>query len=364
MKFLRRIFGKEETKISTNENFWKWFLKYEQEFHKIVKDHTKIEKKFLNKICPKLDELREGYFVLTGMYSDQIAELIITPDGNIKNIVHVEDLIETAPKLDNWRFTALKPEMTDLDNFGINMSGYSFDLDNMFFYSNESKEYPDEINISVIHNQLDEKNKDTITNGAYIFLDNYLGELDFATQIDQINVISKEESGKELVAISKLKDFIKWRKKEFIEKYEGTRHNTENDQYSIFEVKANTGKPIIAVINTDILKWDKKASHPWIINIDIEYDGNENNGMPFPDKNEELNDIEEEIMKLLKDSEGYINIGRQTGNNYKTIFFACNDFRYPTKVLDDFTNKHGGKLFEFDIYKDKYWKFFNRFNQI
>ena len=38
---------------------------------------------------------------------------------------------------------------------------------------------------------------------------------------------------KELIPISKLKDFLTWREKEFIEKYEGTRHNTENDSYAL-----------------------------------------------------------------------------------------------------------------------------------
>ncbi len=33
--------------------------------------------------------------------------------------------------------------------------------------------------ISIIHTDMNNKNSSQITNGVYIFLDNYLGELDF-----------------------------------------------------------------------------------------------------------------------------------------------------------------------------------------
>jgi len=62
--------------------------------------------------------------------------------------------------------------------------------------------------------------------GIYIFLDNYLGELDFLNNIDNLKVINKKEAEKELVSIGKLKDFLIWRQKEFIEKYEGVWYNT------------------------------------------------------------------------------------------------------------------------------------------
>jgi hypothetical protein len=44
------------------------------------------------------------------------------------------------------KFTALKPE-TDIDSFGVKMYGYEFSNDQMHFYSNDLKEYPDEIYI-------------------------------------------------------------------------------------------------------------------------------------------------------------------------------------------------------------------------
>ena len=74
-----------------------------------------------------------------------------------------------------------------------------------------------------------EENKKQILNGTYIFLDNFLGEIDFLNNIDNLTTVSKKEAKKELVPIEKLKDFLTWRQKEFIEKYEGVRYDTEKE---------------------------------------------------------------------------------------------------------------------------------------
>ena len=99
-----------------------------------MKNHNDIEKDFFDKLSPKLSELKDGYFYLTGMYDENTAELVLTADGNTKNIVFVEELVEQALKINGWKFTALKPAM-DIENVSINMAGYKFDSENIFFYS-------------------------------------------------------------------------------------------------------------------------------------------------------------------------------------------------------------------------------------
>lgn len=362
MNLASKIFGKKkEEPIKTNDDFWYWFKNNERSFFKIVKQHSNIEKGFFNKLTPKLNELNKGYFFLTGMYNDKTAELIITPDGNIKIIVFVEELVNSAPKINGWRFTAMKPPL-DIKDVGIKMAGYEFNKEKLSFYSNEHSEYPDEIDITVAHVDLNDENKSAIINGTYIFLDNFLGEMNFVTIIDKLNVISKDEAEKDLIPISKLKEFIIWREKEFVEKYEGIRKNLENDSGSIIEATLKNGKKIIANINTDILKWDRKASHPWILTIEIKYNGEANNGMPDKPTVRKLDDFEKKLSNQLKDSDGYLNIGRQSGNNIREIYFACKDFRKPSKVAFGLQDKYKDtEKITYDIYKDKYWRSFERF---
>lgn len=363
MNIFKNIFGKKTESINTYEDFWSWFEKNEKNFFEVVKNHTNIEKGFLNKISPKLDELKEGFYYLSGMYNKDTAELILTADGNTKNIVFIEELVSNSPNLKRWKFTALKPA-TDIKDVSIKMAGYQFNSENISFYSNDFTDFPDEIDITVVHNDLNEKNRSEVGNGTYIFLDNYLGELDFLNNIDNLTIVGKQEVQKELVPIEKLKDFLTWRQKEFIEKYEGVRYDTENDEYTIIEAVLQSGNALIAVVNAELLNWDSTASHPWISILKLKYDGSMNNGMPNNDDYKKLGDIEEEIMQELKDSDGYLNIGRETAEGEREIYFACKDFRKPSKVFYKIQQNYSKNFeIEYDIFKDKYWQCFDRFKQ-
>ncbi len=361
MSFLKNIFGKKEEPIRNYEDFWNWFKSEEQNFYNVVKSGRNLERDFFNKLSPKLEELKDGYYFLTGMCDDNTAELVLTCEGIVKNIVFVEELVSNAPTLPNWKFTALKPSL-NIENVRIEMAGYKFGSENLSFYAIDHKQYLDEVDIVIVYDDYKDEDIITITNGTYIFLDNYLGELNSVTTIDILKVISKTEADKELIPIGKLKDYLIWREKEFVEKYDGFRYNTENDSYSSLEAKLKNGKPMIAVINSTLLEWDSKASHPWILSVEIKFNGKGNNGMPDDATYQLLNNFEDEIMLELKDFDGYLNVGRQTADNERIIYFACKDFRKPSKIIRELTKKYSDKLeLKYEIYKDKYWQSFERF---
>ncbi|MCB2379903.1 DUF695 domain-containing protein [Hymenobacter sp. BT635] len=361
MSFIRNIFSQKKNPVHPHQAFWTWFSKHERAFFETVKSGENIDENFFEALSPKLDEVKEGIFFLTGMHDDNTAELILTPDGTIKNIVFVEELVNAAPKLKDWKFIALKPA-SNIPDMSVEMSAYSFNKDTLFFYANDNSTYPDQIDVTIIHSDFNEDNREIITNGVYIFLDNYIGELASITMIDDITVVSKEEAQKELVPIEKLGSFLAWREKEFVEKYQETRRNTENDTYSALEAKLKSGNYLVAVVNTGLLEWDAKASHPWIASIELKYDGDNTSGMPNKKTYELLEKIEEDILENLKDYEGYLNIGRQTADNTREIYFACKDFRLPAKVLNDIQERFSDVFdIEYDIYKDKYWQSFERF---
>jgi hypothetical protein len=363
MSFFKNIFKVKDEPIKSYADFWTWFQSNEKDFFNVVKNRKDIEKGFFNKLSAKLEDLKEGYFYLTGMYDANTVELVLTADGSTKNIVFVEELVEAAPKIAGWKFTSLKPAL-DIKDVSIEMGGYKFNSDNLHFYANELPNYPDEIDITIVHADLTEENKKQILNGVYIFLDNYLGELDFLNNIDNLTAVGKSEAQNELVPIEKLKAFLTWRQKEFSEKYDGVRYNTENDTHSILEAELESGNKLIAVINTELLNWDSKASHPWIAVFTLKYDGSNNNGMPNDKDYKLLDTIEEEIMQELKDVDGFLSIGRQTAKSERDIYFACKDFRKPSKVFYAIQQKYSDIFeIEYDIYKDKYWQSFERFNK-
>ncbi len=370
MNFLKTIFNpdsyrdKKEQAISNYADFWKWFVKNEKTLHKVLKEReVDIEEHFLDKILGKIGEFQDGIFLLAGMAEEKVAEIIFSAEGNVKNIIFAEELVAAAPSIKGWMFSALKPQF-DAENAGIRMQNYEFNAKNIHFYSNDNPNYPDEIDITVIHDDYNEKDKNVIGNGTYIFLDHLLGELNFATIIDNVNIIGTENVEKELVPIIKLNDFLIWRQKEFIEKYEGTWGSTDEDGHSIFQAELENGHNLLMTINTEILEWDAKASHPWMLDLIIPYDGSEGNGMPHQTIYDLMNELEDELQVTLKPTEGYLNLGRQTGNNKRLVFWACKEFRKVSKVVKGIQERYADKLeIEYDIYKDKSWRYFDRFRK-
>ena len=361
MSFLDKILGRKDAPIQSYNDFWNWFSANEKGFFKTVQSGENIHQGFFERLAPKLDEIHEGIYFLTGMFDDQTAELVLTPDGAIRNVYAIEELVANAPKINGWKFTALKPA-SDINNVSITYQDFEFSKENLKFYPRIHEGYPDEIDLVIVYDHFVEAKKSNITNGVYIFLDNYLGELHSVTLIDNLLVAGPEQTSEELIPIEKLKDYLIWREKEFVEKYEGTRHNTENDSYANFEGKKQDGSIVLALINTTIIEWDKKASHPWVFIVAIPFDDCDNGGLPDEKTYKLLDEIEEEIIHNLPDSEGYLNIGRETANNKREIFFTCKDFRKPAKIADELIKKYSG-VFEisYEIYKDKYWQSFRHF---
>jgi hypothetical protein len=361
MNLLNNLFGKKDQPIRSYADFWAWFQVNQQAFYDVVKSGKNHEKDFFDKLSPKLNALKEGCFYLTGMCDAHTAELVLTPDGIIKNIAFVEELVASAPTIPNWKFTALKQAL-DIGNIRIDMGQYTFDRDSLSFYALEDSNLPDQVDIVVVHSGFKEADKSAIINGVYIFLDNFLGELNAITTIDNLTVISKSQAKKELIPIEKLKDYLIWREKEFVEKYDGFRYDTEQDKYASFQAELENGCPLIAIMNTTLLEWDSKMSHPWILRFIANYDGSASNGLPDKKTFEMLNQVEDELMDQLKDADGYLNIGRQTADNTREIYYACKEFRKPSKVLHELTKKYSEKLdVTFKLYKDKYWQSFQHF---
>lgn len=336
----------------TYQNFWDWFQENEKTFFNVVEQGNSIPELFFNKLASKLDIIKEGIWYLSGMYDIETAEIIFTADSDLKTIAFVEELVAAAPDIKRWRITALKPEM-DIDRYSIEMEGISFSNDTLFFYPNESTEYPDQIDITMVHKDYSDEKKNSIINGSYIFLDNYLGEITSATIIDNVCIESVDDAQKELIPIEKLKSYLIWREKEFIEKNDKVVPDVE-EAFSVYEGKMNDGSYYIGTLNSNLLAWQYKASHPWFVVIKLEFDSE--NGLPDDAMAEKLNYFEDNLLELLTSKNGNLYLGRETNNGRREIYFACRDFRNASKVLYQTQKKHLlTEDFTYEIYKDKYW---------
>lgn len=363
MSILKKLFGsKEEIIVNDVETFWQWFMQNEKRFYKVLKQHDDVQENFVNEIIPRLQNVNEQFYCLAGMYDDNTAELIVTPEGVVKDIVFAEELVAAAPQVDGWKFTALKPAEGN-EGADIQMEEYRFNTETLSFIQNSSEDYPDEIAITILHPDFKEENSDVIINGTYIFLDNFLGELNTVTLIDDIEFASTTDEN-EPIPIAKLPEYLNWRQKEFVEKYDGTRHSTEEDNYVVLEGNDENELTMVAVVDEDLLNWDAKPSHPWILSIEVKYDGANSFGMPGDEDSNLLNEFEDKLIEGLSCEAGYLNLGRETYNSVRTIYFACKEFRIVSKTVASIMQGYSGKFeMDYKIYKDKYWITLEKYRQ-
>ncbi len=367
MKLFKKLVMKQDVRKGIEmdpemvSEFWEWFVQHEGHFFQAVQAGD-VEDGFFKTLAPRLAALHPGIYFLTGLHGPK-AELVLTPDGNIKNIVFAEEFVAQAPVLPNWIFTALKPA-TSIENASIQVGEFVFTKDNLHFYANEQPTYPDEIDLSILYDDYDAGADEIITSGIYIFLDNYLGELQSITLIDSVTVISTGEAQEELVPITRLQDFLTWRKTEFVEEYDSNYTAEDNHVFSVYKGEIKGGYPLVAYINTPLLEWQNKPSRPYIIRISLSYTSKYTDGTPDEATLIALNMLEEALSEKLQDESTYLYVGQQTGDGVREIFFVSKEFRVCSKVIYEHLTSYTGSLgYSYDIYKDKYWQTFERYRK-
>jgi hypothetical protein len=350
--FGTKLFRKKPTLSPTN-SFWEWFTNNKDHFRRIFDNRQKAHK-FIDELVKRLEPIHPSLKALAGPYDDKQFELIITADGEIAQFTKVEELVASAPSFDDWIITAHKPAV-GLDKISTSIYGYDFSADTMQFHPKVEAEYPDEVNIILVHKDYSEQDQKEFQTGALIFLDNALGEINVATRIDSCEVKPLDPSF-ELIPLTKLEEYIIWREKEFIEKYEKVSITLPDEQpWNILEAEDKNGLPIIATISSQFKDWEYKAAFPWLFQIDISFKGNER-GFPDNSQMKQMQEIEDQVLELLKPT-GLIYLGHETNNHLRSIFSYASDYKPVSKIIHSFLSACKSEYeISFFVKKDKYWR--------
>ncbi|MDR1889204.1 MAG: DUF695 domain-containing protein [Zoogloeaceae bacterium] len=373
---------KEELALACRE-FWLYFRQHAPEFFAVINQNRRdapadVDEKFFQKIAPLLEKISDGFFFLAGKYDEHTAELILTAEGNLKIFALIETLVAAAPALENWKITALKPPI-DIENCCILMGDQRFDKDNISFYLEENPEYPEEINLVVIHADLDEDNRKEITLGCDVFLDNYLGERYFATAIDNLRIEDKAEATHEPLPVDKLQGYLLTQQTRFAANITDTDSmdadaiDPEHYRYSLLEIRRNDAphdddasagseKVIVALVNDTLLNLNAGALYPWIAVLILPYASHNESGMPDEKTQQLFERVEEDLLAELPPDSGCLYIIRETGDSERALYFACRDFREISQTCYYAQQKYA-EAFKLDceLYKDRYWRTFQRF---
>lgn len=146
-------------KINT---FWNWFQDNNQAIKSLINETPKNQKhitfwikKNLGYYCKEID-----FIIIFPKNNTAKTELIITANGNSEYFKQVVDLIDNAPQLRNWKFTAFL-QSTEKINKIINGLDQPYIIQELTIKTNEAKFLPIDYNLKT--NKI----------GTMIFLKNY-----------------------------------------------------------------------------------------------------------------------------------------------------------------------------------------------
>jgi hypothetical protein len=335
--------------------FWEWFAAHEYQVHGPGNQSRKIEA-FLTELIPQLKKFNPWLKALVGPCGAHRFELVITSDADIALFPKAEELIDAAPTLSGWIFTALKPAL-GLDKIRIEMYGCEFSDAVMQFYPVEDPKFPDKIRIVFVHRDYDRRREDDFRTGAFVLVENGIGELAAATKIDEYQVRGLPEPKEkiELIPLGKLEEYLNWREKEFVEKYVHVGNEHPPHQWGVVEGKTPEGQVIFAAVNRGYRHWEYKPAYPWLGQLEIRYRG-DLRGLPVPAQFRELEDIEKEVLALLPPGQ-IIHVGHSTFCHCRTVYLFTSDYRLiANPVMDYVEGKKTSFQLEFFIRKDKYWE--------
>jgi len=188
-----------------------------------------------------------------------------------------------------------------------------------------------------------------------IYLENGLGEVNTATKIDHYETGPlPAEEGVEVIPLSKLADYLNWREKEFVEKYE-VLPDERPDMFHILEAEDNDGKTILVTVNMDCKYWDMKPAFSWLLQVNINFTGDAN-GFPLEEQLKELQVLEEEMLQLLPEDKT-IFAGNKTYDNCRNIYFYVHEYKITSELLNRYVEtKETPFEILFFIRRDKYWQ--------
>ncbi|MDR0230065.1 MAG: DUF695 domain-containing protein [Flavobacteriaceae bacterium] len=353
MSFLKKLFGSQvkETEVFEIEKeyqkFWEWFTQNEKRFKEVIETQDNVVDNFIEVVSPKLKAINPNFNMLAGGRPGSVTEFIVTPDGALKAVPFVEDFIVCAPDIEGWSFLACKKPSKGI---ALRMGDFELSEDTVSFIPLIEEGYPDYIALRFIIDAYTPENEEELGNALFIFLDNYIGEMLTMTEIDHLEVRGNDAIEGEPIPVSKLEDYLNFRSKEFVEKYDGVKRNSDLDDYVLMEMK-NDDEVYLATLNKSFIFWEKRMSYPWVIRIDMFYEAG-GSGMP----NKEDVAIMDEIEDLLNESGIVTTVVRETGGGERNLYLATQDFRTASKEVFSTLSLYDKRIkSSYRLYKDKYW---------
>lgn len=165
---------------SQSSEFWSWFQENEANFPQT----SNFDKEYGSVLSEQLASVEAGLVYEITVPVDGKKEFIISADGIKALIPTVQNLVDTAPTLNDWDIIAFRPRMDDYSGFTLNYGERNFNPTEIWCWSRVED---GNFDLVIYHKNYEEAIRPLLVNGTYILLDMALGEFDVMTGIRYID---------------------------------------------------------------------------------------------------------------------------------------------------------------------------------
>ncbi len=357
----------EEDEIYDFQSFWNWFVTHERRFVQMLNIEYKGDNEFKSIFMSRLMEVWKECAFYVVRHENGVYEITFNISNQLRRVVTVEELITAAPDLKNWIFSAFTKPVADAE-YKFVIDDFSFDSASVSFFSTEHADCPDMVDITVTYKNDDENYYDQAQSACLRFIQHIVGELEMLTQLDRLQIRPAETGDPELIPLAKLPAFLRWRQTEFVEKYKGVVYDKKEapeDKYLMLEsAPTSIGLVSIATVDRFAICWNETASYPWILTITLAYEKTED-GQPDEAMEAAINVFQQDLKKIADANEEYLFLLHDSYDNVVTTYFACNEFRDISWMVEDFLREYDEQFkLGYAINLDKYWSVVDAYRQV
>jgi hypothetical protein len=197
---------------SSPSAFWNWFKENNKTYLFLNSVDEDVKEKLMNNLLFHLNEYCENIYFEIGGHPNGDQELIITAEGDRNYFGKVDQLISSAPLIDNWTFFSLIPPVEG--HFKSKWDDLELNTEDLWFLPLSIEESDDlGIRIFIKNHDLIKENK-ILMSLLYKMLDSIVGEKSFALDIQYVDAELQPDDPEEegMYQLLELPEYIKWRK--------------------------------------------------------------------------------------------------------------------------------------------------------
>ena len=197
---------KSQSNGESIDKFWKWF----ETNQKRIRGFESNPDKILVEVSDSAKNIQRGLAIEFEPPENGIVKMTVSADGDKDLFPIVKNIIQKAPKITGWTFIAFRQRFPKekVKTMALRAQTHVLEVSNMKFFPMVSG---DTLDIAIFANNVTKENRDQVSYGGHLIVENILGEYDSETKVRYyyyINMPTKPETLSELMPLIDLADYV------------------------------------------------------------------------------------------------------------------------------------------------------------